>query len=130
MTTTTDWPLVLSNDDGIRPAGKPDHCFYCRQKVGQPHGPTCVVVTKLVRLRYTFAVDVRVPHFWTPADIESHRNDSSWCADNALDDVAAHTIDDPAGPCLCDRFDAEFVEVLDDTPHRETTETEGSDTWH
>lgn len=23
------WPLVLENDDGIRPAGDSDRCFYC-----------------------------------------------------------------------------------------------------
>jgi hypothetical protein len=37
-----NWPLVAPNDDGIRPAGPRDACFYCRQKVGQPHKPDCV----------------------------------------------------------------------------------------
>lgn len=48
------WPLVDPNDDGIRPAGKPDECFYCNSKVGEEHGRQCCIVTKLVRLEYTF----------------------------------------------------------------------------
>jgi len=108
------WPLVDPNDDGIRPAGPPDACFYCGQQVGQPHGATCVIVEKVVRLRYTFEVDVKVPHHWTKADVEFHRNESSWCANNAVDEIEAQD-----GNCFCERFSAEFVEVLDDAPTRE-----------
>ena len=32
---------VEPNDKYIRPAGKPDHCFYCGQKVGEEHHPRC-----------------------------------------------------------------------------------------
>ena len=48
-----NWPLVDPKDDGIRPAGRPDECFYCRQKVGEPHGQKCVIVNKLVEMRVT-----------------------------------------------------------------------------
>ncbi len=37
----TKFPLVDKNDDGIRPAGKPDQCFYCQQKVGSEHKKDC-----------------------------------------------------------------------------------------
>ena len=114
-----DWPIVVPDDDGIRPAGRPDECFYCKAKVGDPHGPRCVIVEKLVRLRYIIEVDVRVPHCWTTEDIEGHRNESSWCADNAIDDIEAHIRADATDDCLCPRFKAEVVTVLDDTPTRE-----------
>lgn len=28
-------PIVKKDDTGIRPAGKPDECFYCHSKVGE-----------------------------------------------------------------------------------------------
>ena len=45
------WPLVDVKDDGIRPAGSPDECFYCCQKVGQLHKLDCVIVEKLIEMR-------------------------------------------------------------------------------
>jgi hypothetical protein len=86
-----------------------------------------VVVKRRVRLRYIIEVDVDVPHSWTAADIEQHRNDSSWCADNAIDDIDRHTSHLAEGEeaefteCLCSRFRAEFVAVLVDTPIRDLT---------
>lgn len=114
---TVAWPVVLPNDDGIRPAGEPNECFYCRQHVGEPHTRDCVTIHKRVRLRYVFEVDVEVPHKWDKDTIELHRNGSigRWCADNAIDDLDHETARGDAS-CWCSRFRAEFVEVLDDTP--------------
>lgn len=52
------WPTVDPEDDGIRPAGASDECFYCHQKVGEPHQRDCVIVTKRVRVRYLIDVDI------------------------------------------------------------------------
>ncbi len=85
--------LVLADDDGIRPAGKPDRCFYCHRPIGQLHAADCVTIVKDV------AYDVRVlgqkvgvwtcpaPFFWTAHDCEFHKNESSWCANNALGEI-------------------------------------------
>lgn len=89
----TSWPVVLPDDDGIRPAGDPHRCFYCRQEVGEPHGRECVTV--LSKTRYgVFLNDDRVgtwrredPCSWTTHDREFHKNESSWCADNAMDEI-------------------------------------------
>jgi hypothetical protein len=62
MTSETNWPLVAVNDHGIRPAGLPDQCFYCHQKVGSPHARDCVVVWKLARLEVELTCDVEIPH--------------------------------------------------------------------
>src|SRR5271157_1489277 len=83
---------VLSNDDGIRPAGPPDACFYCRKKVGELHKASCVMIHQEVELEATFeGSDFKLvfrceePWSWTERDIVFHYNDSSWCADNLED---------------------------------------------
>jgi hypothetical protein len=89
----SSWPAVLPNDEGIRPAGKPDQCFYCGRRVGQSHVYDCVTVTSLVR----FAVllngtrmghyDRHSPHHWTTHDREFQLNEGSWCASNAMETI-------------------------------------------
>lgn len=111
-----DWPLVDAKDDGIRPAGPPDECFYCRRKVGEPHGAECVIVTKRVRVRYIFEIDIDVPHFWDEHTLLFHRNDSTWCADNAIAQIEDSA---PEPGCLCNAFTCEYVGISDDTPRRE-----------
>ena len=86
-----DWPVVAENDDGIRPAGLPDHCFYCHQRVGSPHAPDCVTVYKVV-LYDVLVNDKKLgelvrhePFSWDAARCEASRNGGSWCAMNAFD---------------------------------------------
>jgi len=81
-------PKVLVKDEGIRPAGPPDGCFYCKQKVGEPHGEKCEAVHKRVRFRIrAIAVfegewEEEVPFHWDAAMCEFARNEASWCQDN------------------------------------------------
>jgi hypothetical protein len=90
---------------GPRPAGSPDRCFYCDQSVGTEHVLTCVLRSRTVVLRYTFEVVVDVPDAWDADDIESHRNDSSWCADYAVDDLLQRHDE----VCWCGNFSAEYL---------------------
>lgn len=84
--------LVREDDDGIRPAGKPDACFYCNSKVGYYHSPECVILTRNVK--YSVIVEDQVvgtyiysdPIGWDVDMCEYHKNDSSWCTGTALDD--------------------------------------------
>lgn len=118
----SEWPLVLPDDDGIRPGGDPDRCLYCQQQVGSPHGADCVIVTKLVKVRYVYEIAIRVPHDSTPEDIEFHRGGgSSWCAGNAQRDIETYVVSQqgPEG-CACPYFSCEYVGVADDTPKRMT----------
>jgi hypothetical protein len=112
------WPLVDQNDDGIRPAGKPDQCFYCSKLVGQPHQHDCVIVTKRVKVRYTYELEIEVPHSWTKENVEFQLNDSSWCADNGIEDLIAHRDRADNDFCLCDGFKGEFLDTADETPRR------------
>ena len=76
------FPKVLPKDDGIRPAGRPDQCFYCRSMVGEEHKKDCVTIDKIVEIEFTVRVPVKVPHGWDQEMINFRYNDSSWCADN------------------------------------------------
>ena len=105
--------LVLQDDDGIRPAGNPDECFYCHQKVGTPHKNDCVILNRKVKVRYTFEIEIEQPHSWDKQQIERHRNNGSWCADNAVSEL-----DNYPGSCLCPVFHCEVLEIPDVPPFR------------
>jgi hypothetical protein len=126
----TDWPFVLPDDHGIRLAGRPDACFYCRAKVGQLHERDCVVVYKHIR----FAVfigeekvgvyDEYIPHEWSQEKMEFCRNESTWCADNALDTIVwtngkkpvAVSCADVVEGCTCSLLAFKVEQVLDEGP--------------
>lgn len=108
-------PLVIPLDEGIRPLTGPDMCCYCRQPVGKPHTLKCVILQRKVRVRYTFDIEIEVPHFWDKSNIEFHRNEGSWCANNALTDIKQQVTDDG---CLCSVFKCEVLEVPDNPPYR------------
>jgi hypothetical protein len=72
MSIVIPFPLIAPNDDGIRPAGGPDKCFYCGQKIGTSHLRNCVAMTKKVKLRVTLDVELDQPHFSDPTGIESY----------------------------------------------------------
>ncbi len=121
------FPLVAPNDDGIRPGGSPDRCCYCQSKVGAPHGDECVVVTKTVRVVYSFTLDIQVPHHWQQDDVESHRNESSSCANDAIVEVAEFFDgSDDENPCACHSFECEYVDTVDGTPRVKTQEPDRS----
>lgn len=111
----SDWPKVIEGDYGIRPAGSLDHCFYCAQIIGAEHLRDCAVIVKRVRIRYIVELEIDVPQGHSASLIEFSRNDSGWCADNALDELA-----DLAGEghCLCEHLRCEFVAFVDDEPRR------------
>jgi hypothetical protein len=132
----TNWPLVDAFDDGIRPAGPPDTCFYCGRKVGEYHQDTCVVVKKRFELRIT-SEDGRLtglwqvdePHFWGKSEIEFHFNEGGWCVSNLLGDRSV-AWDQPGAweilaqldrerGCLCGVLEFTLVRVVDDTPRRD-----------
>ena len=53
-----DWPLVTADDDdGVRPAGKANECFYCQRLIGNPHKAGCVIVRGVFEV--SFSLDLR-----------------------------------------------------------------------
>lgn len=112
-------PLVVADlDDGLRPAGPQDACFYCQQKVGTQHRSDCAVVTKKVRVRVTLDYDITVPYSWDSGQIEFHRNDSSWCSSNLISELEEQFGED-SEQCLCGRASFEVMGVVDPGPNRE-----------
>lgn len=114
-------PIVKEDDTGIRPAGKPDECFYCHRKVGEPHKYDCVTVVKKVKMMATIYYETEVPVSWCDEDIKSHYNNGTWCSNNIVQELQSY-IDylDKKGECLCGECIIEAIE--DDTRH--TAETE------
>ena len=110
-------PVVLPDDDGIRPAGKPDECFYCNQKVGTSHLSDCVILDKKIKIAYTFEIEIEVPHSWKRSDVEFHRNDSSWCASNAIGEIEG-AIERAGYDCACPVMRARVVSMSKELPYR------------
>ena len=78
-----NWPV----DKGIRPAGSPEHCFYCGAAKGTEHRDKCTMRTRTVVVRISFDLCMAVPEDWDTHMVEFHMNESSSCADNRLEDI-------------------------------------------
>jgi len=82
---------VAPDDDGIRPAGPPDACFYCQQKVGQNHKPDCVTVESTCIYRVILNGEdigtwsTQEPDSWGREQRYFHKNLGSWCTGNMRD---------------------------------------------
>lgn len=99
-------PIIKLEDE--RPASKGSGvCFYCHKKVGKRHADDCVLWTRPVTIRLSVEYIIEVPHFWDKDRIEFHRNDSSWCAGNALDELDDRFASE--NPCLCSAAVFEYV---------------------
>ena len=94
-----------------RPASDVLECFYCQTPIGGHHKPECVLISKKVKIRMTLEYEVTVPASWHKGQIEFHRNEGGWCADNALDELADLT---DAGGCLCGASRFEYLQDASD----------------
>lgn len=100
-----DWTVGA---EGVRPAGQPDRCFYCREKVGSQHAPGCVIRSRTVVVRTIIEHVMTVPEDWEISTIEF--TDGSWCADNFAEDLADIVERlDKVGKCLCGSLTREYV---------------------
>lgn len=102
MTVTTN---------AMRPASTEKQCFYCRRPIGDEHGSDCVLVRRKVKVRMTTEYEIEVPAHWKKDNVEFHRNESSWCANNALDELKAISC---KGGCLCSTIEYEYLEDASD----------------
>lgn len=106
-------------------SGPPGTCFYCPAKLGEPHGPECVIPQRTVKLRLVVEYETSVPRHWDASQVFFHRNGSSWCLSNAIDDLQkAFQPEDPDDGmgCICshakhDVFDDDSGEWLEDSPY-------------
>lgn len=100
---TTDAQRPASEEAGL--LGK---CFYCRQPIGDYHEEDCVLVHKKAKIRMIVEYDIEVPSTWTAEDIEFQRNESSYCASNAISELEA--LDSQEETCLCEYTKFECID--------------------
>ena len=97
-----DWTV---GEYSVRPAGKPDECYYCGAKVGEQHKPNCVIRKKTIVARLTIDFVDSVPENWDKEVIDFHYNNSSWCASNILNRLEERN----NFRCLCDVASFEYL---------------------
>ena len=95
---------IVSPLNGPRPAGKPDECFYCHQKIGDEHKEDCVCFQRIVMIEARITMPRVIPASWTADSIEFQLNNGSWCADNIVDDLNKLREKNEVAGCLCPHF--------------------------
>lgn len=93
----------VTPDNGPRPKGKPDECFYCHQKLGEPHKDECVILTKKIRVRAVIEFNDETVRSWDTETTEFRYNNSSWCASNIIPVLIEELdrIQESDTDCLC-----------------------------
>jgi len=86
---------AITSKHGPRPAGRPTECFYCHGPLGADHAPDCVLRSRTIVATVTITFVAAIPERWTVEDFEFHRNESSYCASNVLEEL------DNNDNCLC-----------------------------
>lgn len=104
-----DWTV---EDYGIRPAGPDDRCFYCDRPRGATHKPNCVIRSRTVVVRMQVDLVVAVPEGWDEQMINFHRNESSWCASNVIEEL--NELVERTGGCLCRFSEFTYLREADD----------------
>jgi len=74
-------------------------CFYCHVQFGGTHDKECPCLNKQVRVRMTIEYEVQVPACWDKHQVEFHRNEGSWCVNNAVEELDKLSEDG----CLCNQ---------------------------
>lgn len=62
--------------------------------------------TQKVKVEYTISLEQEVPKEWDKAMIEFYFNDSSWCADNLIDELTRYSEEHG---CICNITKAKLV---------------------
>lgn len=57
-------------EHGIRPAGPPDHCFYCGEPLGHTHDEECVIRSRTIVVKASAEIVISVPECFTQEQID------------------------------------------------------------
>lgn len=111
---------MVTPENGPRPAGKPDQCFYCPRHVGEEHAPDCVCRKRTVVVRATVEAVLEVPESWTTEDIEHLWNDSHTCADNFYEAITRDmpNPDPEKWGCTCNSSEIRVVREATEDDYR------------
>lgn len=101
---------LVVTESAMRPAAPGvRECFYCHMPVGTEHRAECVTVVRKAKVRMIVEYEIDVPASWGKDLVEFHRNEGSWCADNAIAELdKIHERD----RCLCQAVRFECLEVF------------------
>lgn len=97
---------LVTKENGVRPAGKQDECFYCHKKCGDEHDKDCVCFEKVIMIKIEMTIPMKFPSNWNKDDIECRLNDSTYCFNNITDDIENI---DRSGGCICATTKAEYI---------------------
>jgi hypothetical protein len=96
---------IVTENNGPRSSGKPNHCFYCGQEVGASHRADCVCRVKVVMVEVSMTIPRIVPANWDESMVNFNLNESSWCADNISNDINRYiNAKNQGAPCMCGTF--------------------------
>lgn len=106
--------IIQENGPGTRKI-KPGICYYCENKIGETHKDDCIVIRKLVKIRFIIDLIIDEPLTHSNEEIEFRYNEGSWCADNFIDILRAAIKNEKS--CLCSsNLSAKVIETVDETP--------------
>lgn len=112
-------------EDGVRPAGPTDKCFYCDCSKGSEHLQSCVMRHKLAVFEITVQYISIVPASWDEDQISFHRGESSFCLGNDIDQIYEESKAENGICNICRRTKVQFLReaTYDDidflTPHKQ-----------
>ena len=92
--------------EAMRPASPDVACFYCHVPVGGTHRDDCVLIQKKVVVRLTVEYETQVPANWSEEMIDFNFNESSWCMNNAIHELARRFDD---AHCMCGAAEIEYL---------------------
>lgn len=92
------------------------HCLYCRQPVPD-HSPECTVPQRTVVLEMRIKFVASIPANWDQSMIEFHRNDSSYCSSNDIEQIYKESIQTPGICTTCRRSEVLFLREATEEDH-------------
>lgn len=117
--------FIVSKENGVRPAGDQDKCFYCKQLIGDQHKEDCVLRKRTVVVRTVIDHVVSYPVSFDADTINFCRNKSSSCQNNILSEL--EELEERLGDgCLCGRVSSLYLrEATTDDEERDLYKMEG-----
>lgn len=101
----------IVTEKAMRPVSTARKCFYCDQPIGTYHKADCVLINKKVKVIASIKYEIKVPAFWDAEQIEFHRNESSWCASNVIEELQELENNlNKEHNCMCSCTSFKFVE--------------------
>lgn len=100
--------LFEVTEKSMRPSSTERRCFFCLEPIGEYHLNECVLVRKKIKVRMTVEYIADCPASWDGDNVEFRYNESSWCANNAIDELKKAF---DSGACMCNATQFEYLGV-------------------